>query len=146
MSQLHLWLGDGGHWQSLGKSASAGNRTRVTSMAMMYSTTRPLMLLAQFWHRVYIIVFVLSLVFQEDLRLMEQNSGLASYGFVHNGLRGMTTDGHRPCWNHAGRTRNPARHDGAHAMQSARHVMTHSTPHPPLHSHSMPGTCLPSHT
>ena len=29
------------HW----KSASAGNRTRVTSMATMYSTTRPLMLL-----------------------------------------------------------------------------------------------------
>ena len=28
-----------------GKSASAGNRTRVTSMATMYSTTRPLMLL-----------------------------------------------------------------------------------------------------
>jgi hypothetical protein len=27
------------------KSASAGNRTRVTSMATMYSTTRPLMLL-----------------------------------------------------------------------------------------------------
>ena len=47
-------------------------------MATMYSTTRPLMLLAQFWHRVYIIVFVLSLVFQEDLRLMEQNSATAT--------------------------------------------------------------------
>ena len=55
-----------------GKNASAGNRTRVTSMATMYSTTRPLMLLGHFWHRVYIIVFVLSVVFQEDLRL-EQN-------------------------------------------------------------------------
>ena len=42
-----------------GKNASAGNRTRVTSMATMYSTTRPLMLLGHFWHRVYIIVFVL---------------------------------------------------------------------------------------
>ena len=31
-----------GHW----KSASAGNRTRVTSMATMYSTTRPLMLMS----------------------------------------------------------------------------------------------------
>ena len=30
--------------------ASAGNRTRVTSMATMYSTTRPLMLLHVFWH------------------------------------------------------------------------------------------------
>ena len=30
------------------KSASAGNRTRVTSMATMYSTTRPLMLVIQF--------------------------------------------------------------------------------------------------
>ena len=28
-----------------GQNASAGNRTRVTSMATMYSTTRPLMLL-----------------------------------------------------------------------------------------------------
>ena len=55
-----------------GKNASAENRTRVTSMATMYSTTRPLMLLGHFWHRVYIIVFVLSVVFQEDLRL-EQN-------------------------------------------------------------------------
>ena len=55
-----------------GKNASAGNRTRVTSMATMYSTTRPLMLLGDFWYRVYIIVFVLSVVFQEDLRL-EQN-------------------------------------------------------------------------
>ena len=35
------------------KCASAGNRTRVTSMATMYSTTRPLMLvlvrIARFW-------------------------------------------------------------------------------------------------
>ena len=30
------------------KNASAGNRTRVTSMATMYSTTRPLMLLDKF--------------------------------------------------------------------------------------------------
>jgi hypothetical protein len=44
----------------------------------MYSTTRPLMLLATLWHRIYIIVFVLSLVFQEDLRLMEQNSATAA--------------------------------------------------------------------
>ena len=57
-----------------GKNASAGNRTRVTSMATMYSTTRPLMLLAQFWHRVYIIVFVLSVIFQEDLRLEQKSS------------------------------------------------------------------------
>ena len=34
-----------------GESASAGNRTRVTSMATMYSTTRPLMLLLK-EHRV----------------------------------------------------------------------------------------------
>ena len=52
--------------------ASAGNRTRVTSMATMYSTTKPLMLLGYFWHRVYIIVLVLSVIVQEDLRL-EQN-------------------------------------------------------------------------
>ena len=57
-----------------GKNASAGNRTRVTSMATMYSTTRPLMLLAQFWHRVCIIVFVLSVVFQDDLRLEQKSS------------------------------------------------------------------------
>ena len=68
--------------------------------------------------------------------------GLASYGFVRNGLRGMTTAGHRPCWSHAGRTRDPARHNGAHAMQSARHVMTHSTPHLPTaqspHARNLP--------
>ena len=37
--------------RSIGKSASAGNRTRVTSMATMYSTTRPLMLLREFHFR-----------------------------------------------------------------------------------------------
>ena len=57
-----------------GKSASAGNRTRVTSMAMMYSTIRPLMLLGHFWHGVYIIVFVFAVVFQEDLRLKQKSS------------------------------------------------------------------------
>ena len=40
--ELIYWM----NWEILlGKCASAGNRTRVTSMAMMYSTTRPLMLL-----------------------------------------------------------------------------------------------------
>ena len=34
--------------QSTGANASAGNRARVTSMATMYSTTRPLMLLNNF--------------------------------------------------------------------------------------------------
>ena len=33
------------------KNASAGNRTRVTSMATMYSATRPLMLIAAVWQR-----------------------------------------------------------------------------------------------
>jgi hypothetical protein len=32
-------------WMHCHQSASAGNRTRVTSMAAMYSTTRPVMLL-----------------------------------------------------------------------------------------------------
>ena len=35
-----MWQQGGSAWQD----ASAGNRTRVTSMATMYSTTRPLML------------------------------------------------------------------------------------------------------
>ena len=35
--------GDDERRKSVSKSASAGNRTRVTSMATMYSTTRPLM-------------------------------------------------------------------------------------------------------
>ena len=52
-----LWLGVEGssievlffpkvrvHKCRIGQIASAGNRTRVTSMATMYSTTRPLML------------------------------------------------------------------------------------------------------
>ena len=39
------------------KNASAGNRTRVTLMATMYSTTRPTDAADTFWHGVYIIVF-----------------------------------------------------------------------------------------
>ena len=42
---LHVWPGDDERWKRASKSASAGNRTRVTSMATMYSTTRPLMLM-----------------------------------------------------------------------------------------------------
>ena len=34
-----------------GENASAGNRARVTSMATMYSTTRPLMLLQSNLHK-----------------------------------------------------------------------------------------------
>ena len=39
------------------KNASAGNRTRVTSMATMYSTTKPLMLVNQVWGRLPIAKF-----------------------------------------------------------------------------------------
>ena len=36
-------------------NASAGNRTRVTSMATMYSTTRPLMLWKDYWFCTYAV-------------------------------------------------------------------------------------------
>ena len=69
----------------------------------------------------------------ESISPYRRSESLCTLGWhrvvVRNGLRGMTTAGHRPCWSHAGRTRDPARHNGAHAMErAARHDPQNSPP------------------
>ena len=64
--------------------ASAGNRTRVTSMATMYSTTRPLMLRSQAFQTMYRILKNaphLLLVFVVEVRVRRKNVGAFEMGW-----------------------------------------------------------------